>query len=457
MACGAEEGPAFADCELPPRLELLSLPIAHLLEWNGSATIAGRYAVVNTSGYVDAEPLRSESSSYAVDLCDASTLELAAPGRPTTDFGGAASWIVAIDEDDARVRWVDPEGAAPSRVLFESPDSCLARVADGLATIASDGTLWFHADPGDPDVGAQAIAHGIRSPSTSGLSQRDTTCRSPELPRVEGDGLLVLEDAGPLVWIGVPDGAREVVIDAEVEDAVVLDDPRYVLWYGREHDVDACCDSFVRDRQTGDQVWLGPGIAKRYRNLTAHWIAMHSSEPSVFATTFVDVRTGGTALLEEEWGLEGELVDGRLLVRRGGAARDARLFDPTTGDLQVVDLPPWSIADPAFPDGVLGMEWIPPSTSVLKFLRFADGEVESVARVDSDYHRLRDGTLLFKEVEEGDVAGALVMLRDGQREVIDEGVHGFAVPFHGTERERNEVMYWRATSTHATLWRHVLP
>ena len=96
----------------------------------------------------------------------------------------------------------------------------------------------------------------------------------------------------------------------------------------------------------------------------------------------------------------------------------------------------------------------------LVLLPFDRGPIEVLANdVDRHFARTQSGDIVFVQRESDDApTGTLVhVARDGTRHEIATEVLGFEIPFHGSEREREEILFLVQGPAHGGLWRYVLP
>jgi hypothetical protein len=465
VACGSSESePAPPACEPDGPVQLLEISESDFGEWGVATTVAADHVVANVWGLKATDPVEYISASYAIDLCGESAVELVAKTE-TKDVrvGTAGPWVLSSVFGSGEIRWRDPEGRAPSHVVFASAHTCAVRVADGLAVVDIDGTLWFHPDPDDPGAEPVVLAHDVVHSGASFYAEFSCTASSRYVPIAEGDALLVAEHEGSLVRIAIPSGERETIIDATVARFAVLEDPRYILWLeGIENTAD-CCSLQVRDREDGGDHVLGSARTLAAES-TARWIATHVRDPPtmIVSTTFLDLATGMTLSVDEGWNLEAQLSESRLLVHREGGHtddEDALVLDVATGALEPIDFPRPE-RTPTYADGVVGFDAQPGGQrGTLKLLPFDESGIEVLAQeVQTPYARARDGTIVFVErVHDDDDTGPLVLLRNGERHVIDTDVLHFMIPFYGSERELAEVHYIVLDPARAGLWRYVLP
>jgi hypothetical protein len=147
----------------------------------------------------------------------------------------------------------------------------------------------------------------------------------------------------------------------------------------------------------------------------------------------------------------------RPAVRSSESPSDVRILDIATGTLEVIDFPAPSRFDPTYADSVLGfVADASPSRGTLKLLRL-DETIETLGQVQSPYARMLDGTIVFIErVDDDDEAGLLVMLRGGERHILDDGVTHFEIPFLASDRELAEVRYGVRDPARAGVWRQTL-
>jgi hypothetical protein len=465
VACGSSDAdPASPICEVDEPIQLLGVVLdddISVIEF----TRAADYVLAGIGRYNEEPMPETTHATYAIDVCGESAVEL--DGETTEaagSIGAAGPWMFETRRDIGETRWIDPEGHAPSHVVFESAYTCAVQVAGGLAMIDDDGTLWFHSNPADPDVRAIAVAHDLTLPHHTQNLEGDFSCKGVDghLPFVEGDALLVAERDGPLVRVSIPGEERETIIDAAVAEFAVLDNPRYILWLEGIDGTADCCNLQVRDRDDGGDLLVSRERSVRAASWDGRWVSTHvpPESPDVVSTQFLDVETGVTLSVDGEWSLEAQLLRSRLLVHREPAYGDdgARILDVTTGTLEPIDLPPPGLNTPTYPDGVVRFDG-PGEGGTLLLLPFDDSGIEVLAaEVQTPWARLQDGTIVFVErVHDDDVTGTLVFLRDGQKHVIDTGVRMFTIPFYGTDRELAEVLYDVHDPARAGLWRFVLP
>lgn len=458
----AEPEPEPLICE-PGPIRLLDVLIGDVSDWDVYTVHAGQHIVASFSALTP-KPTRYISSTHVIDVCGVSPLELIARTDEGADeaIGAAGPWVLGASYETHTIRWMDPAGKAPSHVVFDTAGSCLLEIADGLAALDAEGTLWFHPDPADPEVEPIELAHDAAIPDSTNLSD-DLTCRARvDVPIAEGDGLLLLEREGPLVRIAVPGGEREIVIDATVADVAVLDDPRYLVWVEGIDDAPDCCELRLRDRLQGDDIALGSGRSVSLASRAGHWVSVRMTDPVTMTTTtmFVDAETGATRTIEDDWELIAQLSTTRLLVQPAfGVSPPPHILDAANGSLEPLDFPEPSRFDPKYADGVLGFEpdgsW---DRGTLKLLRREPFAIETLAYVHTPYARLQDGTIVFVErALDDDPSGTLVVLRNGERQEVATDVRVAWVPFLGTDRELREVVYTALGPEGPALWRYPLP
>jgi hypothetical protein len=326
--------------------------------------------------------------------------------------------------------------------------------------------LWFHDDPADPSLPARKLARGVLVPTYASLFSddlRDCFAGDGDLPVPDGDGVLVAYAEGPLVRIALPSGEQETLLEGPVGQFVVLEDPRYVIWRGRSlSSDDACCELSVLNRSTGESFEVGSGVLPGALDWERYWVSesrLAWEGPSTQA--FIDVRTRSRFEIEHWWNLETELTDGRLLISR--TADDSvsmAILDPATHIPEPVDFPPPRWNAPDYEDGIVGLELAPDATAGRLMRMSWDGRTidvlgESVAR---DYARTQRGTVVFIDRPTEHVPGRLTRIdRDGNREVIADDVELFLIPYHGSDRELEEVLFAVRGGEREGLWRYVLP
>lgn len=228
-----------------------------------------------------------------------------------------------------------------------------------------------------------------------------------------------------------------------------------------------CCSLQVRDRERGDDLSLGDGMLNGDAQYAGHWVLKHvfSFDPDTTAARFTNVATGATLQIDGHWALEAQLSESRLLLREIVVPSEPNsgtyVLDVTTPSLEWIDFPHPRYAEPVFPEGIAGLAVEPDARAgTLKLLPFDGGEIEVLAEeVDLEYERMQSGTIVYVDrPSDDDEAGTLVFVtRSGERHTIDTDVDDFQIPFHGTAREIDEVLYTVVDPERAGLWRFVLP
>ncbi len=137
-----------------------------------------------------------------------------------------------------------------------------------------------------------------------------------------------------------------------------------------------------------------------------------------------------------------------------------RILDVRTGMLHPVDFPPLAWPERSYDDGVVARSGHPddPRGDLFR-LRHGSRDPELLAAdVPSNWLRTQGGNLLFIDRDSEEELGPLVLVDvHGGRRELATGVRTFSVPHHGTERERNEVLYSIADGEERGMWRLVLP
>ncbi len=411
-------------------------------------------------------PGGSDHRILAVDECGGPVVELGDRAEIQREVSGSAGdWAVAGDLESGAMRWLDPRGAAPSHPIFASVRGCPLVVAGGLAAVDAQGVLWFHPDPSDPDAVPREILAGVRIPDEPHFGGDLTDCsgRDGDVPVVDGDGVLVALEGGPLVRVSLPGGDTETLIDEPVREFVVLDDPRTVIW-GGGNEFGPCCQINVLDRDTGesrhfaggtipaDVDWNGPWI-------TSYLLGFDSSE--AVTQVYLNAASGVSFEVDDWWNLEASLSPSEMLVSRVGEDVGTYLLDASSQTPVAIDFPRPDWDSPNYDDGVVALDRAPEAeTGTLKLLPFDGGPIETLAEdVDRFFVRTRTGTVVYLARADAEApTGTLVSVgRDGARRELADDVLGFVVPFEGTPRERNEVLYVVYHPERGGLWRFVLP
>lgn len=406
------------------------------------------------------------ATAFAMDECGKDHVELASMGGLV---GGAGDWAFAARDDEDGLRSVALDGRGPSDLVFDRPIACVIVMDEELVAADTDGTLWYLADPDDPRSEPVELVRGAVVPSYAATPTELTECWAAygDLPVRDGDGLLVAFRDGPLARVSVPSGEREVLVDGPVGEFVVLEDARYILWRGGsgpdQEGLD-CCDLHVLDRKTGgdldvpgstipeDVAWAGEWLS------TCLW-ADNSGDD--WKDVFTNVVTGESFSLDGCWGLDARLDETHLLLSPLGDEGSTSVVDTRTQKLQPLDFPapPWD--SPTYPDGVIALDRAEGAdVGALVRLPFDRGPIEVLARdVHQYFARTQSGDIVYVQPRsEDEVVGTLVhVTRDGTKHEVAADVSDFVIPFHGTEREREEVLFVVAGPERGGLWRYVLP
>jgi len=405
--------------------------------------------------------------SLAVDACGGESVELfevAAQWRRM--LGSAGAWMVAVDTETDDVHWIDPRASAPSHPLFTDMRGCLVEVAGGLVAVDAEGVLSFREDPADPSSPTRELARGVLAPryaSAFGDDLRACFGGDGDLPVRDGDGVLVAYADGTLVRIALPSGTEETLIDGAVGQFVVLDDSRYVAWRGPSlHSDDACCELNVLERSTGASFWIDGGTLPGDLDWSGRWASTFSFEFDGTSTQrYVDVVTQARFEIDDWWNLEAALSDGRMLISPvGDDASGTAILDPASRIPEPLEFPPPGWDQPEYDDGIVGLELAPDAWSGRLMRLSWDGRTIDVLGegVAQDYLRTQRGTVVFIDRPEFGVPGRLTRIDvDGDREVIADDVELFVVPYHGSDRELEEVLFSVRHPDRGGLWRYVLP
>ena len=385
-------------------------------------------------------------------------------------YGVAAGHAVRVTSQ-GDIAWVDAVGPAPSHSMFSDVVACVAPVAGGLVTQDIEGAVVFHPSPGDAGVLPIVLVDGAIapdfpfSPFPPAFDLAECSELRTKRPVVDGDGVLVAESGGPLLRISLPDRSREVLVDGPVGEFVVLEDPRYLLWRGAskpepEPD-DDCCAVHLLDRETGGSEPVASGLIVGDVSWAGQWLSTYGfgSDLEQFETLRNYV-TGATVRLDGWWDLQAGLSATDVLLRAIGRP-ETRILDITTGELVPVDFPSLAWPERTYEDGVVALALDDPDDrrgDVVR-LRFGSRQPERLAAdVPTDWVRTHGGNLLFIDRDADDESGPLVLVeKDTTRRELATDVTAFAVPHHGTERERNEVIYSVAQGPARGTWRFVLP
>jgi len=464
-ACGpSREDPPRQTCGGDEPVQLVAMPELGVSEGVGlyGPTIIGDRIVANRLELVGED---IESSAFAVDECGEHYVQLASMGGLV---GGAGDWAFATREDEDGLRRVALDGSGPSELVFHTPIVCAIVMDDGLVAADVDGTLWHLESPGDPASEPVELVRGAVVPEYEhgGLDLTDCWAEGGDVPVRDGDALLVAFRDGPLARVSVPSGEREVLVEGPVGEFVVLEDSRYILWRGGDRFSEGrdCCDLHVLDRSTGSDLDVPGSTIPEDVDWKGEWLSHYgwaTNDLQRPTETFTNVVTGESFWIDGWWGLEAQLDETHLLLSRVSDERTTSVLDTRTRELQPLDFPapPWG--DPTYPDGVVALDR-PEDADVgtLVLLPFDRGPVEVLANeVDRDFARTQSGDVVFVQRESDDaMTGTLVhVARDGTRNEIATEVLGFEIPFHGSEREREEILFLVQGPAHGGLWRYVLP
>lgn len=430
----------------------------------GYARYAGDRILAHTGSSFPLDPKNLEL--FAVGSCGEdpiSITDLDLTAWPA--YSGAGPHALRAEEDGT-LAWVDTFAREPSHPLISEAASCVLSVGDGLVAQSAGGVVVFHPDPANADASPtvlveQAVAPDF--PSIPAFNFDDCSEFDTMRPVLDGDGILVAEADGPLVRIALPSGEREVLVDGPVGEFALLPDPRYLLWRGASasRPESDCCAIHLLDRRAGTSEQVASGLIVGDVDWEGEWLSTFSALglPEQHET-FRNYVTGESIRIDDWWDLQAPLSPTDLLVRRIGED-DTRILDVTTGVLHPVDFPPLSWPERTYDDGVVALRQSDPEDprGDLLRLRFGSREPELLAaNIPSDWVRTHGGALLFIDRDRNDELGPLVLIEaDGHRQEVATSVSAFSVPGHGTDRERNELVYFVAEGADRGMWRLVLP
>jgi hypothetical protein len=247
-----------------------------------------------------------------------------------------------------------------------------------------------------------------------------------------------------------------------VREFVVLDDPRTVIW-GGGNEFGPCCQINVLDRDTGESRRFDGSTIPEDVDWSGPWITSDrlAFEPASESQVYLNAASGVSFEVDDWWNLEASLSPSEMLVSRVGEDVGTYLLDASSQTPVAIDFPRPDWDSPNYDDGVVALDRAPEAeTGTLKLLPFDGGPIETLAEdVDRFFVRTRTGTVVYLARADAEApTGTLVSVgRDGARRELADDVLGFVVPFEGTPRERNEVLYVVYHPERGGLWRFVLP
>jgi len=429
----------------------------------GFAAYAGDRLLVHTDASFPFDP--ETVSLSAVGRCGENPVSMGDVDLTQYRHGVAGPHALRAEENGT-LAWLDTFGQAATRTVFSEVTTCVLPVGDGLVAQTADGTVRFHPNPTRADASPSVLVARAIAPEFPSIPLVDfADCRQfdTERPVLDGEGILVAEEDGPLVRIALPSAEREVLLDGPVGEFALLDDPRYILWRGpsaSQPDVD-CCAIHVLDRRSGSSEQVDGGVIVGSVGWYGEWLSTSSALglPEQHQT-FRNYVTGRSIRIDGWWDLQAPLSPTELLLRRVGET-DTMILDVTTGTLHPVDFPALDWPERAYDDGVVALRRDDPegTRGDLLRLRFGTRAPDLLAKnVPSDWVRTHGGNLLFIDRDRLDQQGPLVLLEpNGRRRVLAPLASSFSVPHHGTDHERNEVVYFVAEGTDQGMWRFALP
>lgn len=430
----------------------------------GYATYAGDRILAHTGSSFPLDPKNLEL--FAVSGCGEDPSSIANLDLTAWPAYSAAGAHALQAEEDGTLAWVDTVAREPSHPLISEAASCVLSVGDGLVTQTADAAVVFHPDPASANASPTVLVEQALAPDFPYISPfnfEDCSLSGTMRPVLDGDGILVAEADGPLIRIALPSAEREVLIDGPVGEFVLLDDPRYLLWRGASasRPESDCCAIHLFDRRAGTSEQIASGLIVGDVDWEGEWLSTFSALglPEQHET-FRNYVTGESIRIDDWWDLQAPLSPTDLLVRRIGED-DPRILDVTTGVLHPLDFPPLFWPERTYDDGVVALRQSDPEDprGDLLRLRFGSREPEVLAaNIPSDWLRTQGGNLLFINRDRSNELGSLVLIEvDGHRQELATSVSAFSVPGHGTDRERNEVVYFVAEGADRGMWRLVLP
>lgn len=406
-----------------------------------------------------------ESRAFAVDECGEHYVQLAS----TNGFvAGAGDWAFEYRDEEDGLRRLALDGSGPSEPVFHTPIACVIVMGDALVAAATDGTLWFLERPGTPGSEPVELVRDAVVPEFDhgGPDLTDCWAADGNLPVRDGDALLVAFRDGPLARVSVPSGEREVLVEGPVGEFVVLEDPRYILWRGgsRFNEGSDCCDLHVRDRSTGSDLDVPGSLIPEWVDWEGDWLGtagFATNDPQRPTETFTNIVTGESFWIDGWWGLEAQLDETHLLLSEVGEENRTSVLDTRTRELQPLDFPEPLWDEPTYADGVVALDRPADSdVGALVLLPFDGGAIEVLANdVHEHFVRTQAGDVVYlhRDSDEAPAGTLMHVARDGASHEVATDVLGFEIPFHGTDREREEILFAVGGPERGGLWRYVLP
>jgi hypothetical protein len=132
------------------------------------------------------------------------------------------------------------------------------------------------------------------------------------------------------------------------------------------------------------------------------------------------------------------------------------LLDTRTRTVTPIDFPPPPFLAPTYADGVVALAIADDAQAGRLLQMDPRGSIRVLAEhVDRGFARTQHGTVVYIERPDENTPGTLVRISaSGERETIAHDVGGAVIPYYGTDRELDEVLY---SVRDGGLWRYVLP